>query len=131
MKKLTILILSVLVLCATAWAAGQYTIAGKTATTVVSTSDGGNIGLFTKISQSDSINFDAYTLRIRQAEYRTLDLLISEVGAGPGVGGYDTCYAGQTWESPVNVRHNYGIHVNTTCTVSNLIVESTFYQRSE
>lgn len=131
MKKVFAVIVSaVVLLAAAAYAAGRYDIAGKSATTVVSTSNGGNIGLFTKVSGSSSVKFDAYTLRIRQAQYRGLDLLVSEVGSGPGAK-YDTCYAGQTWESPVRLRHNDGIHVNLTCTVSDLVVEATFYQRME
>ena len=130
MKKIGVLILLLLTLCATTWAIGRYAIAGKSATTVVSTSDGGNYGLFTRVTNSNRITFDAYILRIRQAEYRTLDLLVSEVGSGPGMN-FDTCYAGQTWESPVQLRHNDGVYVNTTTPVSDLIVEATFYQRME
>lgn len=130
MKKIVAVALSLLILCATASAAGRYTVIKKSATVVVSTSDGGNIGLFTRVSESNAIKFDAYTLRIRQAAYRTLDLMVSEVGSGPGQN-YDTCYAGQTWESPVRLRHNDGVYVNVTCPVTDLVVEATFYQLME
>lgn len=129
MKKIGIVILSLLITVATASAAGRYEVLSKSATTVVSTSSGGNIGLFTKIDKSSDVDFDAYTLRIRNPEYRNLDLLVSEIGSGPGPGGYDTNYAGQTWQSPIKLKdRNNGVNVNVTITVSDLVVEATFYQ---
>jgi hypothetical protein len=124
--KITASILLILTLCVSNVFAGGYVVVKKSATTVTSTSDGGNIGLFTRVSSSNNMKFDAYSLRIRQAQYRTLDFLISEVGSGPGAN-YDTCYAGETWESPIQLSHNDGIYVNLTTPVSGLIIEATFY----